>query len=137
MSDKYVVFNLGDELYAADIEEVIEVRLVEKITPVPGGSPYLKGMINLRGKVIPVFDLAEKIGVDTKGESYKKIVIAEVKDKLLGLLVNEVSGVERFESIDEMPELIAEREEAGYIKGVKREDDKLIIILKIGGVFPE
>jgi purine-binding chemotaxis protein CheW len=137
MSTQFVVFTLGEELYAADIEEVLEIRLLEKITEVPGGAPYLRGMMNLRGKVIPVFDLAERIGVDIKGKSYKKIVIAEINEKLVGLLVNEVSGVERFDTIDEMPELIAQRGEKGYIKGVKREDDRLIMILKIGGIFSE
>jgi purine-binding chemotaxis protein CheW len=137
MTEQFVVFNLGEELYAANINEILEVRLVEKITRVPGASPYLKGMMNLRGKVIPVFDIAEKMGVNTKGRKYKKILIAEVDNKTLGMLVTEVQGVERFDSIEEVPELLTQGDEKSYIRGIYRKDDQLIIILSIGGLFPQ
>ncbi|MEW6044472.1 MAG: chemotaxis protein CheW [Thermoproteota archaeon] len=121
------------EDYAIPIEQVREIRAVEKITKVPRSESYVKGIMNLRGLIIPVIDVKEKLGLGAGGSSSSKqrILVADVKGSLTGLLVDEVDQVMRIQTkdIEQAPE--GAFESYHYIKGIAKVNERLLILLDV------
>lgn len=120
------------EDYAIPIEQVREIRPIEKITKVPRSEPYVKGIMNLRGVIIPVIDVKEKLGVGSQVNSAKqRILVAEVNGNLAGLLVDEVDQVMRIQTtqIEQAPQ--GALESYHYIKGVVKVNERLVIIIDV------
>jgi purine-binding chemotaxis protein CheW len=119
------------EDYAIPIEQVREIRSVEKITRVPRSESHVKGIMNLRGLIIPVIDVKEKLGLGTHTttDSKQRILVANIADSLTGLLVDEVDQVMRIQTkeIDSAPQSATESHH--YIKGIAKLDQRLIILL--------
>ncbi len=119
------------EDYAIPIEQVREIRSVEKITRVPRSESHVKGIMNLRGLIIPVIDVKEKLGLGTHtaADSKQRILVANIADSLTGLLVDEVDQVMRIQTkdIDSAPQGTTESHH--YIKGIAKLDQRLIILL--------
>jgi purine-binding chemotaxis protein CheW len=130
-----VTFRLGKEEYGVEIKQVQEIIRAADITPVPGAPAHVRGVINLRGKIIPVVDLRRRFGLPAVEESEeRRIVVVEVGDKRLGMLVDSVSQVIKFSSsvMEEMPEEAVTLGE-NYIRGMGKLDDRLIFILDLNG----
>lgn len=128
-----VTFKLGKEEYGIDINSVQEIIRATDITPVPGAPSHVRGVINLRGKIIPVVDLRTRFNlaaVDASDE--QRIVVVELGEKRLGMLVDRVSQVIKLSSeiIEAIPEE-ATSIDANYIRGVGKLDSRLIIILDL------
>lgn len=119
--------------YAVPIEQVKEIRTVDAITKIPRSKSYVKGIMNLRGKIIPIVDVNEKIGVtSTETDSSKqRILVADVNDTLTGLLVDEVNEVQRLSlnEIEAPPD--GSFEDGAYIKGIANIKDRLIVLLDV------
>jgi purine-binding chemotaxis protein CheW len=119
------------EDYAIPIEQVREIRAVEKITRVPKSESHVKGIMNLRGLIIPVIDVKEKLGLGTQNTSTTKqrILVTTIADSLTGLLVDEVDQVMRIQikDIDSTPQAISESHH--YIRGIAKLDQRLIMLL--------
>jgi len=119
------------EDYAIPIEQVREIRSVEKITRVPRSESHVKGIMNLRGLIIPVIDVKEKLGLGTHTttDSKQRILVANIADSLTGLLVDEVDQVMRIQTkdVDSAPQGATESHH--YIKGIAKLDQRLIILL--------
>ena len=119
------------EDYAIPIEQVREIRSVEKITRVPKSESFVKGIMNLRGLIIPVIDVKEKLGLGSQGTTSVKqrILVANIGDALTGLLVDEVDQVMRIQTkdIDSAPQATSESHH--YIQGIAKLDQKLVILL--------
>ena len=133
-----VVFNLIDEKstkkehYAVPIEQVREIRPLEAITKVPNTEEYIRGIMNLRGKIIPVLDVKQKIGFSASSETNSKssILIAEVDGSLTGLLIDQVDQVMRIPIKDVEP-MSGGLESISYIKGIAKTEGRLIVLLDI------
>jgi len=127
-----VSFEIGPEEYAIDILEVQEIIRMVEITPVPKAPHYVEGVINLRGKVIPIVDLRTRFGLST-GESTKdtRIVVVDVSRIILGFIVDSVSEVLRIPSslIESPPN--GKQGGAEFYKGVGRVDGRLLIFLDL------
>lgn len=134
-----VVFSLIDEKstkredYGVPIEQVREIRPLETITKVPNTEEYVKGIMNLRGKIIPVIDVKQKIGFSASTETNTKsrILVSEVESNLTGLLIDEVDQVMRIPVKDVEPTLSGGLESISYIKGIAKTEGKLIVLLDI------
>ncbi|QLH08196.1 chemotaxis protein CheW [Candidatus Nitrosotenuis sp. DW1] len=126
------------EDYAVPIEQVREIRAVEKITKVPHSEPHVKGIMNLRGLIIPVIDVKEKLGLDSvnTNSSKQRILVAEVNNSLTGLLVDEVDQVMRIQTKDIEPAPQGALESHNYVKGVAKINEKLMILLDVGLLLP-
>ncbi len=119
------------EDYAIPIEQVREIRPVEKITRVPRSESYVKGIMNLRGIIIPVVDVKEKLGLKGKSNNTKqRILVAEVGDTMTGLLVDEVDQVLRIQTKD-IDASGGDPESCHYIKGVIKINERLISLLDV------
>lgn len=121
------------EDYAIPIEQVREIRTVEKITKVPRSEPHVKGIMNLRGLIIPVMDVKEKLGLGTSEQNHakQKILVAEVKSSLIGLLVDEVDQVLRLQTKDIETAPPVAFESYQYVMGIAKLGEKLMILLDI------
>lgn len=126
-----VTFNLGNEEYAVAILKVQEINRMKEITRVPNSPPYVEGVINLRGKVIPVVNLRDKFGLATiENNEQTRIMIMDIQGITMGLVVDSVSEVLRIPSstVEPTPPM-ASNISAEFIKGIAKVDDRLIILL--------
>jgi len=132
-----VVFNIGKELYGVGIESVHEIVKVPDITEVPDAPAFLKGVINLRGKIVPVVDLRTRMKLDGKEKTKSsRVLITENDGRLVGLLVDAVSEVLKVnpEAVEAPPEMISSVG-VEYITGVAKVEGSLIILLNLKKVF--
>jgi purine-binding chemotaxis protein CheW len=128
-----VTFQLGKEEYGIEIASVQEIIRATDITPVPGAPTHVRGVINLRGKIIPVVDLRTRFALpETETNDSQRIVVVELKEKRIGMLVDGVSQVIKIPVgvVEEMPEEAVNVDE-NFIKGVGKLDNRLVIILDL------
>lgn len=130
-------FYLDESLFGINIAKIREIIKLREITPLPESPHYVKGVLNLRGKVIPVFSLRGKIGFQEKEDTTQgRIIIIDNPMGNYGVIVDSVTEVLRIEDdvIDSAPDLIS-GVSAEYISGVVRLEEKLLIFLDIDRVI--
>lgn len=134
-----VVFRLGDEEFGVEINQVREIVRMMEITRIPEAPGFMEGVINLRGQVIAVIDLARQFNLEQVTEASKtaRIIVVEVRDITVGMLVDEVPEVLRIaeEDIKPTPEVIQSRIKTDYIRGVGKLEDRLIVMLDLSRVL--
>jgi purine-binding chemotaxis protein CheW len=133
-SEHLVTMFLSDEEYGIDVRLVQTIIRVTEITPVPRAPGFIKGVINLRGRIIPVVDLKRKLNlgeVDIAARA-SRIAVVRVRDRLIGLLVDGASQVLRvpLTRIEPAPEEVVEID-ANYIRGVAKLEERLIILMDL------
>ncbi|TAN41894.1 MAG: purine-binding chemotaxis protein CheW [Nitrospirae bacterium] len=134
---QFVVFSIGKELYGVGIEAVQEIVRVPEITEVPDAPVFLEGVINLRGKIVPVIDLRKRFRLQGREKTKStRVLIADNAGSLVGLLVDTVSEVLKIqpEAIEEPPQMIS-AVGVEYITGVAKMGAGLIIILDLKHVL--
>lgn len=126
-----VTFTLGSEEYAVDILKVQEINRMKEITRVPNAPYYVEGVINLRGKVIPVVSLRKKFGLPEEEDTSKqRIMIMDIQGITIGLIVDSVSEVLRISTdIVEPPPPMTYSVSSEFIFGIAKLEDRLIILL--------
>ena len=128
-----VSFKLDNEEYAVDILKVQEINRMVEITSIPNAPSSVEGVINLRGKVIPVVNLRKKFGLVSKEmDSQSRIMVVDV-GTTVGLIVDSVSEVLRLSSdtVEHPPSMTANNGSSEYIRGVGKLEDRLLILLDI------
>jgi len=134
-----VIFRLRDEEFGVEIASVLEISRVLDITHIPEAPGFIEGVINLRGRVLAVVDLAKQFGLKEEKELPKtaRIVVIEVRNITLGLIVDEVPEVIKIseEEIEPTPEIIQSEVNRNYIKGVAKLNERLIILLDLNNVL--
>jgi purine-binding chemotaxis protein CheW len=128
-----VGFRIGNETYGVRIGAVREIVRVPEITSVPSAPDTIEGVINLRGKIIPVMDLRKRFGhTEIRPDKKNRILVVELENKLLGLIVNSASEVLKISpsEIDAPGSLFADGQ-SGYVTGVGKLAGRLIILLDI------
>jgi purine-binding chemotaxis protein CheW len=122
-----VIFQLGKEDYAIDVSQVREIIAMVGFTRMPNAPGYLKGIINLRGQILAVIDLAERLGIEAIPEE-ARIIVVEAGDARAGLIVDSVSEVARVPVGDLEPSPVGQGD-SGLIRGVIKHGSKLLILL--------
>lgn len=128
-----VVFKLGDEEYGVEIMQVQEIIRVMETTRVPKAPNYIRGVINLRGKVIPVIDLKKRFSLaESEVDDQTRIMVVEVQEYTVGMIVDCVSEVLRLssDSIEPTPPAFSNLSN-DYIRGVGKLEDRLLILLDL------
>jgi len=128
---QYVTFSIAEELYGVDVIRAQEVLNLSSIIKVPNTMPFMKGVIDLRGKIVPLIDMRIKFNIPER--PYDKntvIIIVEVRGLLCGLIVDSVNDVisMTLEDIQNTPHFAAEIERDAVI-GIGREKEQLVIVL--------
>jgi len=132
-----VVCELADEHYGLDIAKVFEIIRHQPITAVPRSPRFVKGVINLRGRIIPVVDLRERFGMPAVEPTKEtRIVVAESATTRVGLIVDSVSEVLLVptEAVEATPE-VAAGADAEYLRGIANLGDRLVLLLELAGLF--
>lgn len=132
--EQYTVFSIDNQVFALTIQEVVEIIRVQTITDVPGVEDYITGMINLRGRIIPVIDLRKRYGM--KASPFQKktriIIVHDDVGEDIGLIVDEVIMVTFVNQENVEPPLEAFHSlEKDCFKGFAKVDDRLIGILNL------
>jgi purine-binding chemotaxis protein CheW len=134
-----VSFDLGTEEFGVDILKVQEINRMVSITRIPQAPYYIEGVINLRGKVIPVMDLRTKFGLESKArDKNSRIVVCDVDGSIVGMVVDGVSEVLRVSgsTVEPAPE-ITRGEGQRYVRGVVRLEDRLLLLLDVSRLASE
>ena len=132
-----VSFKIGDEEFGVDILKVQEIIRTVQITQVPNSPDFVDGVINLRGRIIPVVDLRIKLGLGKKtSDQNTRIIVVELNDSTIGFIVDSVSEVLRIpKSITEAPPELIAGVNSEYITSVGKLEDRLLILLDLERVL--
>lgn len=132
-----VVFQLGAELYGVEIARVHEIIRLQTVTHVPRAPSFVDGVINLRGKVIPVVDLRRRFGLASADHSRaSRIVVVEIGDQVVGIVVDGVSEVLRVSTaIVEPPSPVVAGIDSEYLNGIAKLPDRLVILLDLDRIL--
>ena len=137
LAGKYLTFFLGNEQYGLEILKVREINGLMPITSLPTTPDYVDGVINLRGKVIPVMDLRAKFGLERKEANDETcIIVVDIDNLEVGVVVDQVSEVQDIAASDiEPPPTFGDGLETDYILGMGKSTDRVIILLNIEKVI--
>ena len=129
--DKYLIFHLAGEDYGLDIAYVTEIIGIQKITEVPDMPEFIKGVINLRGKVIPVMDVRGRFGFELEPYNERTcIIVVDMKEMAVGLVVDQVQEVLDIpEENIEPPPSTGKNERSDYVSGMGKLGDDVKILL--------
>ena len=132
-----VGFRIGRETFGLPIALVREIVRVPEITSVPNAPEYIEGVINLRGRIIPVVDMRKRFGEEVTLPSKKnRIVVVELEARLIGLLVNSASEVLRIPPSEiQAPQDVFQEGELNYITGVGKLKGRLVILLDLNRIL--
>jgi len=137
----YLTFTLGEELFAVDVSKVREVLDYTNITKIPRTPEYMRGVINLRGSVVPVIDLRLKFGMSKSERTIKTcIIVLEIafdhETVVLGALADSVEEVFELEPAQiEPPPRLGTKFKAEFLQGMGKREENFLMILEIDKVF--
>jgi purine-binding chemotaxis protein CheW len=128
-----LVFVLGAEEYGVDILKVQEIRGYDKVTPIPSAPEYLKGVVNLRGTIVPIIDLRMKFALpEVRYDQFTVVVILRIGDRVIGIVVDGVSDVVHLAAseVKEAPRL-GSLIDSSFIAGLATQDERMVLLLDI------
>jgi len=130
---QHVIFSINEQIYAIEILKIKEVLSYRKITPLPNVRGFIKGIINLRGIILPVFDLREKFNLpEATYTPFHIIVVMEISGRVMGVIVDEISDVvELLPEEVQAPSNLPPNIKVEYIKGIGKKEYELVILLDV------
>lgn len=136
---KMLIFSIGDQFYSGDIMEVERILTYEDPTKLPDSPEFLKGVINYEGNILPVISLSDRFHkIPSDSKEHLKIIVTRQDDKKIGIIVDSVSEVKPImeDKIEDAPD-IASQVSKRYIKGLIKEDERIIVFLTLGNILSE
>ena len=130
---QYVIFSINDQVYGVEILKIKEVVSYREITPLPNMKEFIKGIINLRGVILPVFDLRDKFKLSKASFTpFHAIIVMEISGRMMGVIVDEISDVvellaEEVQAVSSLPPGV----QAEYLQGIGKKDNGLIVLLDV------
>jgi purine-binding chemotaxis protein CheW len=136
---QFLTFQLGDELYGVDILRVQEIKGYTTVTKIPNTPPHIKGVLNLRGTIVPIVELRTKFGMPTIDYTlFTVIVVVVVRDRIMGLVVDSVSDVLNISKKDiQSPPEFGAKVDVSVLTGIGKSGDKLVALLNIDRLLTE
>jgi purine-binding chemotaxis protein CheW len=134
---QFISFSVGEEEYGLELLRVKEVIRIREITWLPKAPKFVKGIINLRGDVIPIIALREKFGLEPReNTAATRVIVVELDGRLMGMVVDSASQVVRIpaDQIDPPPPVLGGLSQE-FITGVGKLDDKLVILLNVDAIL--
>jgi len=136
---QYVTFSIKDELFGIDVRRAQEVMNIPQITKVPNTMPFMKGVIDLRGTIIPLIDLRIKFKIEEKAyDQNTVIIIIDVKNVVCGVIVDSVSDVVTMslEDVQHTPHFASEIDKDSVF-GIGKINEKLVIVLDVDKILTD
>ncbi len=137
-ASQFLTFTLDDQDFGIEILRVQEIKNFTKVTPIPNTPDCIKGVMNLRGTVVPIVDLRKKFNMSsTEYSQFTVIIVVNVGDKIMGLIVDAVSDVLNVEgdAIEGAPDLGTI--DTSFIKGLAKSGERLVTLLDIERLLGE
>lgn len=137
-SGEYLTFRLGSEEYGIDILKVQEIRSYEQPTRIANAPDFIKGVVNLRGVIVPIVDLRLKLNCATaEYNSFTVVIVLNVKNRVVGAVVDSVSDVLELnrDAIKPAPELNAASVDTSFITGIGSVGERMLILMDIEGLM--
>jgi purine-binding chemotaxis protein CheW len=132
---QYIEMGINQEIYAISIHDVHEIIKMPEITPLPNSKPYLLGVINLRGKIVPVICLRMRFGLPTTAFTRSsRIVVVNHSEEIVGIVVDYVNQVTTFSEIQPPPDRLAKAEQA-FFEGIGFSERGMVNILNLTQLF--
>jgi purine-binding chemotaxis protein CheW len=133
--EQYIEFAIESEQYAIRIQDIHEIIKIQDITQIPNVKPYVKGVINLRGKIVPVISLRNLFDLEEKEESKNtRIVVVHHQEDTVGIIVDSVNKVTTFSDIQPPPDRVGGID-GNYFVGIGLTENGLVGILKLDEVL--
>ncbi|MDD5067708.1 MAG: chemotaxis protein CheW [bacterium] len=132
-----ILFTINQVEYAVNIKNVVEVIKIMPLTILPEAPRFIKGVVNLRGKVVPIMDLRQRFGIDVSQNTKKtSVIIVRVQNSEIGIIVDSVIDVLNLHSDTVEPSLpVIEGLKSEFVDGVAKAEKKLIVIINIEKIF--
>ena len=129
--NQFLTFNLGEELYGVDILRVQEIKGYTAVTKIPNTPSHIKGVLNLRGTIVPIIELRTKFNMPTIDyTAFTVIIVVVVRDKVMGLVVDAVSDVLNIDKKDiQPPPQFGAKVDVSFLNGIGKSNDKLVALL--------
>jgi purine-binding chemotaxis protein CheW len=136
---QFLTFHLGEELYGVDILRVQEIKGYTAVTRIPNMPAHIKGVLNLRGTIVPIIELRMKFGMPTINyTAFTVIIVVVVRDKVMGLVVDSVSDVLNIEKQDIQPApQFGSKLDVSFINGIGKSGEKLVALLDMDRLMSE
>ncbi|MBV2210056.1 MAG: chemotaxis protein CheW [Thermomonas sp.] len=133
---EFLTFTLGKEEYGVDILKVQEIRGYDSVTRLPDAPDYIKGVINLRGTIVPVIDMRVKFRLEAKVDALTVMIVLNVANRVVGMVVDSVSDVVQLggDQIRQMPE-VGTGIDRRYLTGIGALEERMLILLDIEGLM--
>lgn len=139
VSRELIAFRIGEQEFCVDIMSVREIRGWTPATPLPRAPGYMKGVINLRGAVLPIIDLGARFGLTTSEPTARHVImVAHVGGRMVGLLVDAVSDIIQLtdEAVQPTPDIASEHVKT-FVKGLFALDGRMISLIELDRIVPE
>ena len=135
-SIELLTFQLGDQEYSLDIMSVREIRGWTRTTPLPHAPSYIRGVINLRGTILPVMNLAERLALKNSNHTHRNVIIVvSLGDAMTGLMVDAVSDIIAITSNDlQTPPEVQPNSGKSVVSALTLKDDRMLRILDLGAI---
>ena len=136
---QHLTYQLGEELYGVDILRVQEIKGYTTVTKIPNTPAHIKGVLNLRGTIVPIVELRTKFGMPTIDYNmFTVIVVVVVQDRIMGLVVDSVSDVLNIDKKDiQPPPQFGAKVDVSVLTGIVKSGDKLVALLNIDRLLAE
>ena len=136
---QFLTFQLGDELYGVDILRVQEIKGYTTVTKIPNTPPHIKGVLNLRGTIVPIVELRTKFGMPTiEYTMFTVIIVVVVREKIMGLVVDAVSDVLNIDKKDiQPPPQFGASVDVSFLNGIGKSGEKLVALLDMDRLLSE
>src|SRR5215470_1403921 len=139
IADLHVVFKLADAEYALPAADVLEMESYTGVTPVPGVAPWIAGLTQIRGRVVPILDVRQRFGLPAAPPPPSaRVIVAAVGDRTVGLLVDAAREVTRLDetAVGAAPDLLVSQAQ-GFVRGIARVKGRLIMLVDTGRLIGE
>ncbi|MBI1362419.1 MAG: chemotaxis protein CheW [Proteobacteria bacterium] len=133
MDDQYLTFTLADELYGVDILKVQEIRGWSGVTQIPNCPPYIRGVVNLRGAIVPILDMRRRFAMEeTPFTPYTVVIVVNVQGRTVGLVVDAVSDVVNLKEDDlRPPPDFGTAIDNTYLRALAQIGEDMVILLNV------
>ncbi|WP_018247228.1 chemotaxis protein CheW [Orenia marismortui] len=134
--NQFLTFKVMEEEYGVDVLKVQEIIRYINPTKMPNAPEVVKGVINFRGEVIPVIDLRKKFGLELRDyDNFTVIIVLEIKDKIVGVIVDQVSDIISFSKEDIQDDLdFGSEVDMTFIRGMAKLEDRLVMLLELNKI---
>jgi len=128
---KFLTFQIENELYAIDIDYVIDINRIQEITDVPNQEPYIKGIINLRGQIVPVIDIRQRFNkMEREYDDRTCIVVLNYRESIVGAIVDRVEEVMSV-SIDNISKPKSIEDKSRFVWGITKIGEMMLTIMDV------